>query len=91
VTVVARTHPFVIGVDTHAKTHAVSILVTPNGQAVDHTVSRHARGYGPRDRLGRSTHRWGFRSSTTQSCPHAAGQARNQPGDRRSGDGCLVP
>jgi len=35
VTIVAHTHPFVIGVDTHARTHALSILAAPTGQAVD--------------------------------------------------------
>ncbi len=34
-TIVAHAHPFVIGVDTHAKSHALSILATPHGEAVD--------------------------------------------------------
>lgn len=34
-TIVAHAHPFVIGVDTHAKTHALSILAAPNGEFVD--------------------------------------------------------
>jgi len=34
-TIVAHAHPFVVGVDTHAKTHALSILATPHGEAVD--------------------------------------------------------
>lgn len=34
-TIVAHTHPFVIGVDTHAKTHALSILATPSGEIVE--------------------------------------------------------
>ena len=28
-TIVAHAHPFVVGVDTHAKNHALSILATP--------------------------------------------------------------
>ncbi len=31
-TIVAHAHPYVVGVDTHAKTHALSILATPNGE-----------------------------------------------------------
>lgn len=34
-TIVAHAHPFVVGVDTHAKTHALSILAAPHGEAVD--------------------------------------------------------
>ena len=34
-TVVAHAHPFVVGVDTHAKTHALSILVAATGEQVD--------------------------------------------------------
>lgn len=34
-TIVAHTHQFVIGVDTHARTHALSILAMPHGQIVD--------------------------------------------------------
>lgn len=34
-TIVAHAYPFVIGVDTHAKTHTMSILATPNGEIVD--------------------------------------------------------
>lgn len=34
-TIVAHAHPFVIGVDTHAKNHALSILATPTGEIVD--------------------------------------------------------
>lgn len=34
-TIVAHAHPFVIGVDTHAKTHALSILATPSGEIVE--------------------------------------------------------
>lgn len=30
--IVAHTHPFVIGVDTHARNHAVSILACPHGE-----------------------------------------------------------
>jgi transposase len=33
--IVAHTHPFVIGVDTHARNHAVSILACPNGEVID--------------------------------------------------------
>ncbi|WP_402464646.1 IS110 family RNA-guided transposase [Isoptericola aurantiacus] len=35
VTIVAHTRPFVIGVDTHARNHALSILATPHGESVD--------------------------------------------------------
>lgn len=34
-TIVAHTHPFVIGVDTHARNHALSILAMPHGEVVD--------------------------------------------------------
>lgn len=30
--IVAHTHPFVIGVDTHARNHALAILASPNGE-----------------------------------------------------------
>ena len=33
--IVAHTHPFVIDVDTHARTHALSILTMPHGEVVD--------------------------------------------------------
>ena len=33
--VVAHTHPFVIGVDTHARNHAISILACPHGAMLD--------------------------------------------------------
>lgn len=36
--IVAHTHQFVIGVDTHARNHAVSILACPLGQIVDDAV-----------------------------------------------------
>ena len=35
-TIIAHEYPFVIGVDTHAKTHALAILATPNGEVIDH-------------------------------------------------------
>ncbi len=34
-TIVAHHHPFVIGVDTHARSHALSILASPIGELVD--------------------------------------------------------
>lgn len=34
-TIVAHAHPFVVGVDTHAKNHALSILVAATGEQVD--------------------------------------------------------
>ena len=34
-TIIAYTHPFVIGVDTHADNHALSILAMPHGEVVD--------------------------------------------------------
>lgn len=34
-TIVAHHHPFVIGADTHARTHAISILASPTGGLVD--------------------------------------------------------
>lgn len=34
-TIVAHTHPFVIGVDTHAGSHALSVLASPNGEVID--------------------------------------------------------
>lgn len=33
--IVAHSHPFVIGVDTHARNHALSILVCPQGELLD--------------------------------------------------------
>ncbi|MBG6225944.1 transposase [Arthrobacter sp. CAN_A2] len=33
--IVAHTHPFVIGVDTHARNHALSILAGPHGEKID--------------------------------------------------------
>lgn len=33
--IVAHTHPSVIGVDTHARNHAVSILACPHGEVID--------------------------------------------------------
>lgn len=33
--IVAHTHRFVIGVDTHARNHALSILASPHGEAID--------------------------------------------------------
>jgi transposase len=33
-TIVAHTSPFVIGVDTHAKSHAISILASPHGEII---------------------------------------------------------
>ena len=34
-TIVAHTHPFVIGVDTHARNHALSLRAMPHGEVVD--------------------------------------------------------
>lgn len=34
-TIVAHAHPFVIGVDTHARNHALSIVAAPHGGVVD--------------------------------------------------------
>lgn len=34
-TIVAHTHPFVIGVDAHARSHALAILACPTGEVVD--------------------------------------------------------
>lgn len=34
-TIVARSRPFVIGVDAHARTHALAILACPNGEIID--------------------------------------------------------
>lgn len=33
--IVAHTHPFVIGVDTHARNHALSVLACPHGELLD--------------------------------------------------------
>lgn len=33
--IVAHSHPFVIGVDTHARNHAISILACPHGEILD--------------------------------------------------------
>ena len=32
---VAHTHPFVIGVDAHARNHALAILACPTGEVLD--------------------------------------------------------
>ena len=34
-TMVAHTHPYVIGVDTHARSHAFAILAMPHGEVVE--------------------------------------------------------
>lgn len=34
-TIVAHTHSFVIGVDTHARNHALAILASPTGEVID--------------------------------------------------------
>jgi transposase len=34
-TIVAHAHPFVIGADTHARNHALSVLASPNGEVID--------------------------------------------------------
>ena len=36
--IVAQTHPFVIGVDTHARNHALSILACPHGETIDQAM-----------------------------------------------------
>ena len=36
-TIVAHAHPFVIGVDAHARNHAVAVLACPTGELVDET------------------------------------------------------
>jgi len=36
--IVAQTHPFVIGVDTHARNHALSILACPLGETIDEAI-----------------------------------------------------
>ena len=33
-TIVAHTHPFVIGVDTHARTHTLALVVAATGELV---------------------------------------------------------
>ncbi len=33
--IVAHIHPFVIGVDTHARNHALAVLASPNGEVFD--------------------------------------------------------
>jgi transposase len=33
--IVAHTHPFVIGVDAHARTHSLAILACPTGEVID--------------------------------------------------------
>ena len=35
ITIVAHAHPFVIGVDAHARNHAVAVLACPTGEVVD--------------------------------------------------------
>jgi hypothetical protein len=34
-TIVAHAHPFVIGVDAHARNHAVAVLACPTGEVVE--------------------------------------------------------
>lgn len=59
--VVAHTHPFVIGVGTHARNHAVSILACPFGEVVDeartrtYVERRTAEGRTPREIAGASS------------------------------------
>lgn len=33
--IVAHQHPYVIGVDAHARTHAIAILACPTGELID--------------------------------------------------------
>lgn len=33
-TIVAHTRPFVIGADTHARTHTIAILAAPTGEVI---------------------------------------------------------
>jgi len=35
VTIVAHAHPFVVGVDTHARSHALTVLAAPHGEQID--------------------------------------------------------
>ncbi len=38
--IVAHSHPYVIGVDTHARNHALSVLDCPHGQVLDEALNR---------------------------------------------------
>ena len=33
--IVSQTHPFVIGIDAHARNHALAILASPTGEVID--------------------------------------------------------
>ena len=57
-TIVAHAHPFVIGVDTHARSHTFAILVAATGEpiATEQFPSTQA-GDGSGHRLGRAPHR----------------------------------
>jgi transposase len=56
--IVAHTRPFVIGVDTHARNHAISILACPTGEILDEAkFPATAAGLSRAVVLGRTTHR----------------------------------
>ncbi len=55
--IVAHAHPFVIGVDTHARSHAFVVLDTSTGARIDEAQFPSSKGGdGSRDRLGRMPH-----------------------------------
>lgn len=57
-TIVAHAHPFVIGVDTHARNHALAVLAA-TGEVIDTAqFPTSSGGDGPRDLVGRPPHRW---------------------------------
>lgn len=57
--VVAHAHPFVVGVDTHARNHAVSVLVRRQGLVPQQRPARHGRSHGSGTALAATPRRSG--------------------------------
>jgi len=47
VTIVAHAHPFVVGVDTHARNHTIAILIASTGELPCALVSAQPHGSSP--------------------------------------------
>ena len=57
--IVAHTHPFVVGVDTHARNHVYAILAANTGALLESREFPRDRGRDqPGHRLGRPPYRW---------------------------------
>jgi hypothetical protein len=54
--IVAHSHPFVIGVDAHARNHALAILACPAGELIDESQFPQRPQGCNAHRMGRSPH-----------------------------------